>query len=727
MSNTQEQNQSNNTSAQKEKYSDSVGRNVSKAKAMEQYKKAREGLLEKTEEKIGKVLDQFHSGEIPEAYRQNAVEIEKRLSILKRRLHLMNIEWKQYTGSYAESKDNQFVETMDYKNTEVHFGRFFLNSLKSSYEHFEILENFGMNAFSEISESFAVIKNVKGHYDELTNGSLQVPENAEYHIKAKNPNIDANRVFTDAFTKMENYSGEERNFTDVKDIPLFLHDPSPDDITQGVIGDCWLVSTLSAVCVNNPQLIRDMMRDNEDGTVTVRLYAEKNNSYVPYYVTVDKSVPESKILTTDGGDSKGIIGNRGAIWVQMIEKAYAASGLHKGSFNASNKTMTMSNINAGFTANAMNALFGGLNVDNKDIHKIKSDDEFFQSIKDAIEEKRVITTGTNSFRNSSELYERYKEKIEEYKKIKKKSPSEKEKKKIAKEVSYGLAVKDVSSISLLGISYSNHAYTVTKAIEKDGEKYVVVRNPNGKEFYNALGQSADDNTIGYSTIPLKQYRKIFDETIVSTPIAVVGYKNPAQEISKLTNAMMDTFTKSRSITSYITFRWSMSDEFNAMYDAMKTVNDIAGSKAPSKLALMRAFADLTTKAEAYLNYTKEEKNKNDSNDRNLRVTIAKACKSLAEAYKTSEGEELAGKVTDITRNILIDRITYVSGSENASMARKYGISEEASNILAKLKDEELLKAITETNEFAKGVTEEKNIEIQVAESPRDLGEDIIHM
>ena len=116
-------------------------------------------------------------------------------------------------------------------------------------------------------------------------------------------------------------NGPEK-FYDKKDMPLFPHDPSPNDINQGGLGDCYLLSALAAVAEHNPQKIRDCMRDNGDGTVTVRFYQQntdeitgENKGYTPVYVTVDKMVPEST-------------GAEDCLWAQVIERAYVASGLH---------------------------------------------------------------------------------------------------------------------------------------------------------------------------------------------------------------------------------------------------------------------------------------------------------------------------------------------------------------------------------------------------------------
>ena len=101
-----------------------------------------------------------------------------------------------------------------------------------------------------------------------------------------------------------------------KEQPLFPHEPSLNDIAQGGLGDCYLLAALSAVVNMKPQFIKDCMRDNGDGTVTVRFYKGPVNDKTAYYVKIKKAVPEGQPYA------------RGALWVQLIEHAYTASGLH---------------------------------------------------------------------------------------------------------------------------------------------------------------------------------------------------------------------------------------------------------------------------------------------------------------------------------------------------------------------------------------------------------------
>ena len=56
------------------------------------------------------------------------------------------------------------------------------------------------------------------------------------------------------------------------DVPLFAHEPSVNDLVQGMVGDCALVTTLGGIMATDPQRIKNCMRDNHDGTVTVRFF-----------------------------------------------------------------------------------------------------------------------------------------------------------------------------------------------------------------------------------------------------------------------------------------------------------------------------------------------------------------------------------------------------------------------------------------------------------------------
>ena len=102
---------------------------------------------------------------------------------------------------------------------------------------------------------------------------------------------------------------------------LYVNDVSFDDIQQGRIGDCYLLATLSAIAKVNPQLIKDALRENGDGTCTVRFYdrpfflARRR----PVEVTVTPDLPTAP----SGGRVYGRSRDPQEQWVGIVEKAYA--------------------------------------------------------------------------------------------------------------------------------------------------------------------------------------------------------------------------------------------------------------------------------------------------------------------------------------------------------------------------------------------------------------------
>ncbi len=106
-------------------------------------------------------------------------------------------------------------------------------------------------------------------------------------------------------------------------MPLFPHEPRVSDVRQGTLGDCYLLAALAGIVRSNPGYIKQILRDNGDGTVSVRLYQSVPGlfgaTFLPRYMKLEKS--EVKVA----GEN---LYAWNSLWVQMIEKAYAASGLN---------------------------------------------------------------------------------------------------------------------------------------------------------------------------------------------------------------------------------------------------------------------------------------------------------------------------------------------------------------------------------------------------------------
>src|SRR6185436_20788008 len=101
---------------------------------------------------------------------------------------------------------------------------------------------------------------------------------------------------------------------------IFDGAPSYTQIDQGVLGDCYFLSAMTAITTKNPQKIVDMFTDNGDNTWTVQFF----NQNKPYFVTIDKMLPvdaqEEFVFTCDEKryDDASIV-----LWAALAEKAYA--------------------------------------------------------------------------------------------------------------------------------------------------------------------------------------------------------------------------------------------------------------------------------------------------------------------------------------------------------------------------------------------------------------------
>ncbi len=107
------------------------------------------------------------------------------------------------------------------------------------------------------------------------------------------------------------------------DVPLFPHEPGMNDVKQGMAGICYLYAALQDTARLYPEKIKNMVKDNGDGTATVRLFEKttKNGktTFSPLFVRVDKGTPTFMGMQRGGQD---------CMWVNVIERAYAMSGMH---------------------------------------------------------------------------------------------------------------------------------------------------------------------------------------------------------------------------------------------------------------------------------------------------------------------------------------------------------------------------------------------------------------
>lgn len=104
---------------------------------------------------------------------------------------------------------------------------------------------------------------------------------------------------------------------------LTAHGPSLHDVRQGGWddttrwGDCFFLAAVGAIAQRSPDFIRSMVKDNGDGTYTVKLHDQNGR---PRPVRVDGTLPQAR----DGASLYAHSGQPNEHWVGIVEKAYAS-------------------------------------------------------------------------------------------------------------------------------------------------------------------------------------------------------------------------------------------------------------------------------------------------------------------------------------------------------------------------------------------------------------------
>ena len=150
------------------------------------------------------------------------------------------------------------------------------------------------------------------------------------------------------------------------DRPLFAAGgPSPDDVTQGNVGDCYFLAVLGSVAEVNSNEIRQSVVDLGDGTYCVQFSRGTNN----VFVRVDNDLPVWSGTTTL---AYAALGREGSLWVAVMEKAYAFFRRGAGTYGSLESGWMSEGYsalgfgsNSTYTASGASALLNLINADLK--------------------------------------------------------------------------------------------------------------------------------------------------------------------------------------------------------------------------------------------------------------------------------------------------------------------------------------------------------------------------
>jgi hypothetical protein len=233
---------------------------------------------------------------------------------------------------------------------------------------------------------------------------------------------------------------------------LFVNGISPEDVVQGQIADCYLVAALSATAKAHPDLIANGIKPAGRGGFEVRFFERGySGKYTEVWVKVDADLATAKGGSSPAYARSGEKNERGMeLWPAIYEKAYAVwkKGYDKMGEGGSSQA-------------ALEALCGN----------------------------RVQST-TLSYTPEDQIW--------------KKLQAASKDGAMMKAASAGTHGKDQEDIYKDTNLYAWHAYTLMGIEEKEGQRFVILRNPWGR-----VEPGKDGKDDGIFKLTLKDFVKYY--------------------------------------------------------------------------------------------------------------------------------------------------------------------------------------------------------------------------
>ena len=241
------------------------------------------------------------------------------------------------------------------------------------------------------------------------------------------------------------------------------------DVRQGYIGDCYLASALAAVAGSRPDAIKSAIKDNGDGTFSVRFYElGYDGKKTAHTETVDADLPHYGDRPAYANSTEQVDGKQFMeLWPSIVEKAYAS---WKGSYDKIGHGGQSADVITGLTGEACKTAPTAGTGEN---------DTLWLRMQKASQDKRPMTASTGG-----EEDPRYKD-------------------------------------PKAGV-YGWHAYTVMGVEEKKSagksERSVTMRNPwavrRRSSDAAAVGDTTNSTAGGEFVLPWAEFRRLYDNVVI---------------------------------------------------------------------------------------------------------------------------------------------------------------------------------------------------------------------
>ncbi|MBM4343949.1 MAG: hypothetical protein FJ100_11325 [Deltaproteobacteria bacterium] len=299
-------------------------------------------------------------------------------------------------------------------------------------------------------------------------GQQQAPQRPKPEAKKPPRDIVDPGVVKDQTTKADDPYAYKKNERGAQ-----LYGPDgikAGDVRQGAIADCYLAAAMGSVAGAKPDAIRQSIKDNKDGTYTVRFFElDWQGQKTTHLETVDADLAHNGDAPAYARSTEVVDGKQWMeLWPSIIEKAYAA---WKGSYDAIG--------HGGVAGDVMTALTGETSRQ-QSTQGVGDNDPLWTKMKAASDQKKPMTAGSGD----------------------KDDPKYKDPK--------------------AGV-YGWHAYTVLGVEEvKDGDKtkrQVVLRNPWGKRRRDsdaaAVGDTENSTAGGVFKLDWAEFRNLYDNVTIN--------------------------------------------------------------------------------------------------------------------------------------------------------------------------------------------------------------------